>query len=37
LLALPVSAALNVVVRHARDSYTASSLFAQPRQDGPAG
>lgn len=27
LIALPVAAALNVVVRHARDSYTSSALF----------
>ncbi|NND44769.1 MAG: AI-2E family transporter [Xanthomonadales bacterium] len=34
LLALPAAAALNVVVRHARESYTASSLFGPEHQEG---
>jgi predicted PurR-regulated permease PerM len=34
LLALPVSAALNVLVRHARKRYTSSALFgAGPADD----
>lgn len=33
LLALPTSAALNVVVRHARESYTSSSLFGKAAQE----
>ena len=34
LLALPAAAALNVVVRHARESYTSSTLFGgEPREE----